>query len=797
LHILVIEDVWTDFRLIQEYLRGSPPYHYELYNTETLSEGKAFLASPPCPIDVLLVDLGLPDSIGYDTFDDLHQSFPQYPIVVLTSMNEANTHAEHIGLKAIKNGAQDFLSKNDLDSQVLSRTIRYAIERKQMLLRLEQAQELAHMGSWELDLQTNRMRCSPPLKKIFGLGAGREVRSLRDYLQAVHREDQPSVARAVRQAFEQGKTVTVDHRIALADGQLRHATMKGQIEFDDQQRPYKVVGTTQDITQRRQLETLKTEKELATKTAQLRQDFLAKTSHEIRTPLNPILLLTDMLLRTQIDAEQREYLNVIRTAGGTLLALVNDILDLSKIEAGKIKFACEPFRLVQVFDSLRSMMEPTAHRKGLSLIIEEEEQLPEVLQGDTVRLTQILLNLVGNALKFTQQGYVKVGVATQRWEPGQVWLRFTVEDSGIGIPLDKRKLIFEGFQQVDSEANRRQGGTGLGLTIVRQLVVLQGGQISVESQPGKGSTFWFDLPLGIEKGATPPPSEPPEPQRDHKLDLSLLEGARVLVVEDNPLNQMVTKKLLDTWSVEAVIANNGREGVDVLASRPFDVVLMDIQMPEMDGYEATRYIRKRLPPSRAQVPIIALTANAFTGSDDECLRAGMDDYLSKPIEIHNLFDKLVKHFSPAVSAPAQRMDHPRIPTSAPSSSGLTTLLPTSTQTDRMNQGTFIDLSQLEQISGGDRDIMQKTIEAFLKTTPGMLEDIDEKLSAGDHDGLSKAAHKLKGSAGAIGITDAQQILDELQIKAKKQSDLSTLQSLVEEAKEKTEGAMAELQAFLS
>lgn len=644
-HILLIEDDPGDVRLIQAYLQEPGQLGaFQLSAVPTLTQGLDRLAQPGAGIHLVLLDLGLPDSKGFTTFETFMTRVAHVPVIVLTGNQD-----EEMGRQAVAQGAQDFLDKMSLDGSLLRRAIHYAIERKHLLLRLEQAQELARMGTWELQPATGQVHASAQLLRLLG-NPSNPPYDLTGILAYVDSEDRDRVRQRLQQAVSQEMDFRLDFRLRIGENELRYVTLHGRRSQDPAGRPVTLICTLQDITDRYQMEELRREKELAERSAKLRQEFLAKTSHEIRTPLNPILLLTDFLLQTSLTRQQQDHLRAIKNAGETLRALVNDILDLSKIEAGKVEFHNNRFQLREVMDSVREMMGLSAREKGLDLLIHLDPKVPPALSGDTMRLMQILMNLVGNAIKFTHRGYIRVSATLAGLDAGRALVRFTVSDSGIGIPADKLQLIFESFQQLDNTLSRQYGGTGLGLTIVRQLVMLQGGTITVESEVGEGSTFTFELNFGVEA----------LPEGELNLAAPLvagedpsgrLRGLRVLLVEDNPLNQMVTRKLLNSWGIEIDIANNGREGIEMLRDQAYDLVLMDIQMPEMDGYEATRFIRHELPAPKRDIPILALTANAFSGSDDACREAGMNDYLAKPIQIRELFAKIAQYTRPDEPGP--------------------------------------------------------------------------------------------------------------------------------------------------
>ncbi|WNJ21036.1 response regulator [Pontibacter sp. G13] len=634
-HILLIEDHDPDARLIQLYLdqEGSLLKDnlagYRLFRETSLEKGLKLLETQQ--VDVVFLDLGLPDSQGLETFDTFNFHHRELPVIVLTGQTDfENT----LGLDAVSRGAQDFISKEIMSGPVLVKAMRYAMERSRLNRELKRAQDIAKLASWKYLFDTEQFDCSKLMMNWLDLNTSNRASGWERFLSAIHPDDRMRVDQAIMMAIDEQAEFSLEHRLLLPDGFVMFVRTRGVYEVGEFGKYPVLVGSTQDLTHQIQMEQLAKEHELAIREAELRREFLAKTSHEIRTPLNPIMLLTHMLLKTELTEQQTQYLKTINTAGKTLLAVVNDILDLSKIEAGKIDFSSHPFKLAEIVDSIQNMLRPSVDRKGLRFSIQVDEKIPEELIGDSARLTQVIMNLCNNAIKFTEQGFVEVMIQKIKDTTGGIKLRIEVSDSGIGIPLDKQRDIFESFHQLDSPINIRQGGTGLGLSIVKQLVMLQGGEVGLESTPKVGSTFWFELTFALE----PPKTE----HRDNGVDINGedLKGMRVLLVEDNPLNQFVTQKLLGDWGVESVVANNGKEGVELLQSETFDLVLMDVQMPEMDGYEATRFIRRNFAAPLNNIPIIALTANAFTGSDDECLKAGMNDYVSKPIELKILYSKL-------------------------------------------------------------------------------------------------------------------------------------------------------------
>jgi PAS domain S-box-containing protein len=745
-----------------------------------------------------------------------------------------------------------------------------ALKTREILL--SEAQRIAHLGSWRIDLDTKELVWSDELWRIFGLEPQPEGMDLEAYLDLVHPDDKLNVANIIKAGMEAKSDFSYDYRLIRPDGEVVTVQANRQIICSEAGVPIQMVGSDQDITAQRKMESeLKLARDVALESSRIKSEFLANMSHEIRTPMNGIIGMTELTLDTELDHEQRENLKMVKESADSLLSIINDILDFSKIEAGKLDLEMLDFDLSEALKNTLMPLAIRADQKGLELTFDVPPDVATLVSGDPNRLRQIVVNLVGNAIKFTEHGEVAVAVSEIERTVDKVCLHFRIRDTGIGIPPEKQALIFDSFSQADGSTTRKYGGTGLGLAITTQLVGLMGGRIWLESSglKGEGSVFNFTVNLKINSGALLR-SKPVNDLRNlhvlvvddnatnrtilertlhywgmrtvvveggeaalvamrqaveshRSFDLVLLDahmpdtdgfmvvqrirqtpgltGAaimmlssadhttqlaacrelgldsylvkpigrsdllteirrilgqrpvtrptivrrpastttivgpslRILLTEDNQINQHLAIRLLQKRGHEVTLAHNGLEAVELSTTSQFDLILMDIQMPVMNGYEATKLIRAHEEQTGNRVPIVAMTAYAMKGDSEKCLEVGMDGYVSKPIQAADMFETI------------ERLTKGNL-----------------RNEEMSNENSVFDLEALLERTDGDHDLARDLAAIFITDCPLLLRRIEKALKAEELEGLQQAAHTMKGAVSYFTSGVALEASDRLQ-----------------------------------
>jgi PAS domain S-box-containing protein len=642
--------------------------------------------------------------------------------------------------------------------------------------RLMTTVQSANIGIWDWDLDSNTVYLSPEWKRQLGYEDHELASSFQEWESRLHPEDHDrSLATIEAYLSVRASEFELEHRLRHKDGSYRWILARGTIIQDEGTLSSRMVGIHLDVTDRKMGEEVHRQaKEIAEAASQAKSQFLANMSHEIRTPMNGVLGMAELLLRCALGDKERHLTESIHRSGSVLLAIINDILDFSKIEAGKLQLETISFEVRRTIQEAVDLAMPEAQKKHLKLSWHVASDIPAYLLGDPMRLRQIIVNLVGNAVKFTEQGVIEVVVSVESHRGELYGLSVMVRDTGIGISPEAQVHIFAAFSQADGSTTRKYGGTGLGLAIVKQLVTLMGGHIKLQSAPGEGSTFTFSAyfqqcdpvqrlqpPSAEESGTDAHPLADPEEGS---------EQVRILLVEDNPVNREVACGMLETFNLRIDMAENGREAVAAVESAEYALIFMDCQMPEMDGLTATQLIREReasiAPPSPLNVhrsvyhvPIVALTAHAMQGDREVCLAAGMDDYLTKPFTLSQLEQVLarwvfnrrpvqVEVCGDVTSAPLQQ--NPANPQEVPA------LQKGEPRQDTIVEPTTIDQAALAAIRvlqrPGQPDIVARIVTQYMDSSPEIIDRIRRAVLSKDAVELRAAAHRLKSSSAQLGAS---------------------------------------------
>jgi signal transduction histidine kinase/DNA-binding response OmpR family regulator len=749
--IVIIDDDLTDRMAVVRAARLSG------FNVDITECDSAESALTGCMVnspDLMFVDVNLPGISGMELLQKTVSEYPHILCVMMTGQGD-----ESMAVQCIKAGAFDYIPKSLISSDHIGNILKNAWR----IRHAESKTEVVQHSLRQSQMLISKIICSLPAvlftidnRGIFRIVEGNPeglIPFSSDFLNHKSIYDLQDSFPVCLAAFS--KALAGEPSQSLMEINGRTLELHYFIHESDS-----VCGIILDKTQEKQKqEELLTQIKDSNELQKLKETFLANMSHEIRTPIHGIINLAGILLGTPLNSDQIRFIEAIKDSADNLNVIINDILDLSKIQADKMTFEKAPFSVKTVINTLKEIFNPAAAKKGITFSTEVDACIPELLTGDAVRFAQVLNNLAGNAVKFTDKGQVTVHVSCSESNEKYLMLQVSVSDTGIGIPADKIHKIFDSFTQAGDDITRKYGGTGLGLNICKELIERQGGQIRVQSEPGKGSVFTFNLPFEIH---------PLQPENE-KIVLSSAaqepdyKPLHLLVVEDNDVNRIVITKYLKDWNFTYDCASDGLTALELIERNHYDVILLDVEMPGMKGYDVVKYIRKELKMDHQ--PVVAMTAHANKEEEQKCLQAGMNDYISKPFNPDDL--KLIIY-----SAIGKRKEE---------------------EHQRITALRVTDLAYLREMSDGNEEFFREFITLFMQNAPVSLNEIDEGIRNQDWEKVRQASHKLKPSLSYVGMKEMNAKAAMMEEYAKTKSNLDLIPGLADEIRKACEQAITELE----
>lgn len=727
--------------------------------------------------DCIFIDYNMPGENALKFISSYKQGGGVAPIIVITAQGD-----ERLAVEVMKAGACDYISKTYINAESIGKTIRFATQLKSTsnnTTKIERA-------LIETEQKLNAVIAKSPIllfsideSGMFTLFKGMAM----DQLGLTEGE---VLGKSVFEIYTKLPVKLQDLKNALLGNEFTQYCEFNNRHFEVHYIPVKragggfagAMGIVTDVTGHKEHEKeLKNQVILAAETQKIKENFLASMSHEIRTPIHGIISLSKIVSRTELNKEQANYLNAIKKSADNLLVIINDILDISKMEAEKMTFENICFNMRELLSTIVELFKARAAEKNISVILDYDKSMPDLFKGDPVRLSQIINNLVGNAIKFTHKGSVIIQFGKIDSNEDCTVASFKVVDTGIGIPQNKLPKIFDSFSQVGSDTTRKYGGTGLGLSIAKKLVELQNGVISVDSKLNVGTTFTFNMPFNH-----PAPGEIEEVSSSTvDKHVNLKRKVKLLVVEDNDINRLIVNKHINDWGFEHDIAENGLIACEKIMANDYDVILMDIEMPEMNGYQATEKIRSTFPPEKSGVPILAMTAHATPTEKEKCLKLGMNDYISKPFDPIDVKNKIVELAFPNLES--EQDTQPVAETAKPA------------QPERPAQ-RLTNLEFLKQMSDSTNSFFIEFIQLFLKNTPDSLTDLNTALKVKDWEKIRQVAHKMKPSMNYIGLKQTYEVVVQLEQNAKQQIHLDEMPDMISKVNDACQIAFLELEEEL-
>lgn len=773
--VLIIEDNEPDISILVNAIKQSG---LEIETIISRSINEAIQLNNEGNFDCIFLDYYFPENNGSDFLRYYNSKNKNGNIIMVTSQEDV-----HMAVECMKLGASDFLTKNQITPASIGKSLRYVLKIKEAREDAERAESALLESEFKLK---NIIAKSPII--LFNIDKDGRITIFRGKAaQCLSVRPESILDRNLNEFQDELPIRWDDFQKARSTNETNYKTEVNGHYFDvnyipiryDQHQNNGTMGVAIDITsfiknEEVLLNTI-TVKEGA---AKIKEQFLANMSHEIRTPIHGIISLTQFVLNTTVSDEQKKYLELIRKSADTLLVIVNDILDLSKIDSGKLVFEETPFSVKDTIQTAVASFIPKTTEKNIELKTEVSKHLPDYIIGDPVRLTQIINNLLGNAVKFTDKGSVCLSVSAENAFDENISLSFKISDTGIGIPAHKIESVFDSFTQAGDDITRKYGGTGLGLTITKQLVERQNGNILVESEFNKGTTFTFNIPYKVctENKA--------DCNSEQKADFKLPASLKVLVAEDHDINRFIIERMFKDWGLQTEFAVTGIEAVKAASEKIYDVILMDIEMPDMNGYKATEIIRAELPAPNNQVPIIAMTGHAMTGEKEKCIGIGMNDYLSKPFKPEELKERIAT----LISTTAQ--SETSIPKQPDELIGKTT---ENTPEESEIATPIINLDFLKEISENNDQFFVEFIQMFLTNTPVSISEIETGINTMNWEAVRQAAHKMKPSFNYVGLKELSALSSKIEEMAKKQENMEAIKANLASIKNTCKRAFVELE----
>ncbi len=703
---------------------------------------------PDIRFNCILIDCISKDLKLFELLEQIRQRDTNIPVIAIYDEKE-----EGFGPALINFGASFIIdhrclgqNKHNLVNLIKAENRRKKVEHDLSISKskLDEAQKISKIGSWEYTFYDNNVTWSEQMFRIFEKDPEKFIPNSDHFITLFHPDDQQLIREGIDKAMS-GEVINMDIRANLPKSRIKNVHFNAYFQVDENDNFEKFIGTIQDIDDRKQAEQELTQaKQLAEESGKVKEQFLANMSHEIRTPMNSIIGFTELLLQRKdnLTKEQIKYIDAIHSSGKNLLVIINDILDFSKMESGNLSIESYRFNLRKLIHATLKSFEVTASKKEIDLSCKIDEAIPDFVFGDSVRLNQVFINLLGNAVKFTQKGYIRLNVSLRSWKDNIATITFEVQDTGIGIDEKKLEHVFKSFTQANSATARKFGGTGLGLAIVKSIVELMDGKIQVHSTVGKGTTFEVELPFSMIG------SEVDDVL--HKGNHNMIDNHKndrvysLLMAEDNPLNQELAKIVIGEIGWNLDIVDNGVKALEKVQEKKYDAILMDIQMPELDGYETTLKIRKEFDQPLRDIPIIAITAHAIKNEIDKCFAVGMNEYIPKPFKQHEIKEKVLSAINSSSFSSGKEPEK------------------NSTPIDELATLPLINLSQLKDMPGITKDTYIKILQVFLKDMKTPEKDLMYAIKAKDWNLLKTLSHKLKSSYAIVGAKSLKQILETIE-----------------------------------